>query len=202
MRLDRDQIAEAGDAGGVAAGMDQGRGRLAQVEPPLLERARPQRPQRPVLERALAGEPAQPGLDLGLEGGRERGERQDIGPAVARLLDELLRPARDGLDRPVPQPGRGLVRDPLVADEAVVQDRGAEAIEHGLVDRARLDPLPRAVVHQARERGPVVPGRQQRIECRPGRRERVQRAARQDPAAGQLQALQDQALDVGPAARG
>ena len=33
-RVDRDQIDEAGDAGGVAAGVDQGRGRLAQVEPP------------------------------------------------------------------------------------------------------------------------------------------------------------------------
>ena len=89
--------------------------------------------------------------------------------------------------------------DALVADEAVVQDRRAEAIEHRLVDRIRRDPLPCAVVHQAREPGPVVPGRQQRFECRPGRRERVERAARQDPAARQAQGLQDQALDVGPA---
>ena len=201
-RLDRDQIGETEDGGGIAAALDQRRGGLAQVEAALLERARPQRPQRAGVEQAaIAGETAQPALGVGLERGRERLQAQGVGLGVAGLDDGDLRPAGQGGDGPVPQAGRGLVRHPLVADEAVAHDRRAEVVEHGLVDLARLDALGRAVVHQARECGAEVLVRQEGIERRPGWRQRVQGSAGQHLAAGHRQGLEHQALDVGPTRR-
>ena len=94
----------------------QCRGGLAQIEPALLERARPQRPQGAGVEQgAVAGETAKPALGIGLERGREGLQTLGVGLGVAGLGNGGLRPAGQGGHGPVPQAGRVLVRNPLVA---------------------------------------------------------------------------------------
>ena len=82
-----------------------------------------------------------------------------------------------------------------------LQDRRTEAIEHRLVDVVRLDPLRRAVMHQAREPGPEIlgPAAGHRAPPRPGSAGAASGPA--GPGSRSAPAPEHQALDVGPAAR-
>ena len=198
--LDRDQIGETENGGGIAAAHDQGRGGLAQVEAALFERTRPQRPQRTGVEQgAVAGETAQRARRPAWNEAGNASRQQGVGPGVARLDNDDLRPAGQGGAGPVPQLRAAVwcatrwLRMKLSLMIAV-----AEAVEHGLVDIARFDALGRAVVHQARECGTEVLVRQEGIECCPGSRQRVEGTAGQHLAASHCQGLEHQALDVGP----
>ena len=198
-RVEFDEVADAAEGARIPALVHEGRRERAKDADPSFGADRPDGSTACRRDRVGADRGGRHRVDVRLQGRRKGGPVEGILLAAMRDADAEGRPMAITRPGPVPRPAGIEIRLARPAPAAEVFEVPREALKRGLIDEVRLDVLPRAALREGQQRDLEGAIGQRREQAEPFRRERLARAAGQPRHAGELDGLEHEGPDVGPA---